>query len=82
MMVDLISANFILSATNRFVFVLQNWELLVLSKLEWKMGAITGFDFVDQIIERCSWKNENVLLRRHAHTLVSVASTGRNLLFK
>lgn len=51
--------------------------MLVLSKLEWNIDAITGFDYVDHIIERCSWGHENNFLRRHAHTLVSICYTGK-----
>ncbi|KAJ8935124.1 hypothetical protein NQ314_012988 [Rhamnusium bicolor] len=53
-----------------------SWELLVLSKLQWNISAVTGFDYIDQVIERCSWGSENSLLRRHAHTLVSICYTG------
>lgn len=55
----------------------QNWELLVLSKLQWNIASITGYDFVDQILERCTWGNDTQLIRRHAHTLVSICYTGK-----
>lgn len=61
-----------------FSLSFQNWELLVLSKLQWNVCAITGYDYVDQIIERCPWGNESSLLRRHSNTLVSISYTGRN----
>ncbi|KAJ3631229.1 hypothetical protein MTP99_012371 [Tenebrio molitor] len=57
--------------------LLVSWELLVLSKLKWNVASITGFDYIDQIIERCSWGGESNLLRRHAHTLVSICYTGK-----
>lgn len=52
-----------------------SWELLVLSKLNWNVAAVTGFDYIDQIIERHQWGAESTLLRRHAHTLLSIAYT-------
>nr|XP_022903407.1 G1/S-specific cyclin-D2-like [Onthophagus taurus] len=58
---------------------IQSWELLILSKLQWEMSAITGFDYVDQVIGRCSWGNDSTLLRRHSNTLVSVCYTGKFL---
>lgn len=57
--------------------MLQAWELLVLSKLQWNAASITGFDYVDQISERFSWGSESSYLRRHAHTLVAICYTGK-----
>ncbi|XP_017770767.1 PREDICTED: G1/S-specific cyclin-D2-like, partial [Nicrophorus vespilloides] len=54
---------------------ISNWELLVLSKLQWKLSAVTGFDYVDHIIGRFPWGNDSQLLRRHSHTLVSICYT-------
>ncbi|XP_019872824.1 G1/S-specific cyclin-D2 [Aethina tumida] len=51
------------------------WEQLVLSKLSWNIASITGFDYIDHIIERSSWGHESTLIRRHAHTLVHVCYT-------
>jgi hypothetical protein len=59
------------------LFYFQNWELLVLSKLEWNISAITGFDYIDHILERVPWGAENPHIRQHAHTLVSVCCTGK-----
>ncbi|KAL3266199.1 hypothetical protein HHI36_010382 [Cryptolaemus montrouzieri] len=53
-----------------------SWELLVLSKLKWNVASVTGFDYIDQIIERFPWGSESNLLHRHAHTLVSISYTG------
>ena len=57
-------------------FGFQNWEMLVLSKLKWNVTAITGFDYVDHVLERVDWSKENPLIRRHAHTLVGLCYTG------
>nr|CAH7753111.1 unnamed protein product [Callosobruchus chinensis] len=59
---------------------IMSWELLVLSKLQWNVSAVTGFDYIDQVIERCNWGSENSLLRRHAHTLVSICYTEPSLI--
>ncbi|KYB28107.1 G1/S-specific cyclin-D2 [Tribolium castaneum] len=74
--IDLLCAYTDYSVTSE---MLVSWELLVLSKLKWNIAAITGFDFIDQIIERCSWGGESSLLRRHAHTLVSICYTEPSL---
>jgi len=57
--------------------LLQDWELLVLSKLKWTVTAVTGFDYVDHVLERVEWSKENPLIRRHAHTLVGLCYTGK-----
>ncbi|XP_074037530.1 G1/S-specific cyclin-D2 [Leptinotarsa decemlineata] len=57
-----------------------NWELLVLSKLDWNASAVTGFDYIDQVIERFPWGAENGLLRSHARTLVSICYTEPSLI--
>lgn len=61
----------------RFIF-LQEWELLVISKLEWKIVAVTSFDFVDHIMEQIKWKRRNdSMLRRHMLTLISFCYIGK-----
>uniref|UniRef100_A0A6P7GFV0 G1/S-specific cyclin-D2-like n=1 Tax=Diabrotica virgifera virgifera TaxID=50390 RepID=A0A6P7GFV0_DIAVI len=57
-----------------------SWELLVLSKLQWNASAITGFDYIDQVLERCSWGHASQLLRRHALTLIPICYTEPNLI--
>ncbi|XP_018326730.1 G1/S-specific cyclin-D2-like [Agrilus planipennis] len=58
---------------------ISSWEVLVLSKLQWNIAAVTGYDYIDQVIERFHWGNESILLRRHAHTLVSICYTEPSL---
>ncbi|KAL1509207.1 hypothetical protein ABEB36_003980 [Hypothenemus hampei] len=60
--------------------LIANWEILVLSKLQYNLSAVTGYDYIDQVIERCSWSQNHELLRRHAHTLVSICSTEPSLI--
>nr|CAD7438604.1 unnamed protein product [Timema bartmani] len=55
---------------------LQSWELLFLSRLKWNIAAVTGFDYVDHVLQRVAWGENNPVVRRHAHTLVSVCYTG------
>ncbi|KAJ9601044.1 hypothetical protein L9F63_000779, partial [Diploptera punctata] len=54
---------------------MRSWEMLVLSRLKWNVTAITGFDFVDHVLERVKWSKESPLIRRHAHTLVGLCYT-------
>ncbi|XP_045478690.1 G1/S-specific cyclin-D3-like [Harmonia axyridis] len=56
------------------------WELLVLSKLKWNVASITGFDYIDQIVEMFPWGAESNLLHRHARTLVSISYTDSKLI--
>ncbi|KAK6625766.1 hypothetical protein RUM43_006065 [Polyplax serrata] len=58
-----------------------DWELLILSKLQWNIAAVTGFDYIDHILDRVPWGMENPLIRRHASTLVGICYTGRNLTY-
>nr|CAD7425404.1 unnamed protein product [Timema monikensis] len=55
---------------------MRSWELLFLSRLKWNIAAVTGFDYVDHVLQRVSWGENNPVVRRHAHTLVSVCYTG------
>ncbi|XP_055631750.1 G1/S-specific cyclin-D2-like [Toxorhynchites rutilus septentrionalis] len=54
---------------------IRSWELLMISKLEWNITAVTAFDFVDQILERVKWGSDDSRLREHSHTLIHVCST-------
>lgn len=58
-------------------FRLQNWELLLISKLEWNINAVTAYDYVDHILERVKWGSDDARLREHAHTLIHVCNTGK-----
>lgn len=58
--------------------MLQEWELLVISKLEWRIVAVTSFDYVDHIMEQIKWKRRNdSMLRRHMLTLISFCYIGK-----
>nr|CAD7193983.1 unnamed protein product [Timema douglasi] len=54
---------------------MRSWELLFLSRLKWNIAAVTGFDYVDHVLQRVAWGENNPVVRRHAHTLVSVCYT-------
>uniref|UniRef100_A0A182IN77 Cyclin N-terminal domain-containing protein n=1 Tax=Anopheles atroparvus TaxID=41427 RepID=A0A182IN77_ANOAO len=55
---------------------IRNWELLLISKLEWNINAVTAYDYVDHILERAKWGSDDARLREHAHTLIHVCNTG------
>ena len=55
---------------------LQEWEVLLLSKLDWDMCAVIALDFVEHIIQRVQslgWNNSDVI-RRHSESLVAICS--------
>lgn len=54
---------------------IRNWELLLISKLEWNINAVTAYDYVDHILERAKWGSDDARLREHAHTLIHVCNT-------
>ncbi|XP_035788125.1 G1/S-specific cyclin-D2-like [Anopheles albimanus] len=54
---------------------IRSWELLLISKLEWNINAVTAFDYVDHILERAKWGSDDSRLREHAHTLIHVCNT-------
>lgn len=54
---------------------IRSWELLLISKLEWNINAVTAYDYVDHILERCKWGSDDSRLREHAHTLIHVCNT-------
>ncbi|XP_018572022.1 G1/S-specific cyclin-D2-like [Anoplophora glabripennis] len=60
--------------------LIEKWEVLVLSKLQWDINGVTPFDFIDQVIQRCPWGIDNDTLRRHSHTLVTICSTEPRLI--
>lgn len=47
-----------------------------MATLQWNLSGTTGYDFVDHILERVPWGRENLHIRQHALTLVSVCQTG------
>lgn len=49
-----------------------------MATLQWNLSGTTGYDFVDHILERVPWGRENLHIRQHALTLVSVCQTGKN----
>lgn len=65
-------------------FVLQTWELVVLSQLNWDVNILTAHDFVDFILVRSpsqATSNPNnkysQVIRRHALTFISLCYTGK-----
>lgn len=63
---------------NLNICILQEWELIVISKLQWRIVAVTSFDYVDPIMEQIKWKRRNdSMLRRHMLTLISFCYIGK-----
>ncbi|XP_046666101.1 G1/S-specific cyclin-D2-like [Homalodisca vitripennis] len=54
---------------------IRQFELVVLSRLKWDIATVTGFDYVDHVLERVTWSREQPLIRRHARTLVDLCYT-------
>jgi len=62
---------------NLDVLNIMEWEVLLLSKLDWDMSSVIASDFVEHIIQRVrelplGWNPE--LIRRHSETLVAMCS--------
>lgn len=58
-----------------------NWELLVLSKLNWDMSATIPDDFVDQLLNRLHIEGRDAeKVRKHAAIFISLCSTEHNFL--
>ena len=61
---------------------LKEWEVLLLSKLDWDMSAVIAFDFVEHIIQRIRKMQFHAIvglitpetLRKHSETLITMCS--------
>lgn len=64
---------------NYVCFLFQNFETLIAMKLKWDLAAVTGFDFIDQILQRVNWCNNRheKIIRVHSVTLLHFTCTGR-----
>lgn len=58
---------------------IMEWEVLLLSKLDWDMSAVIASDFIEHIIQRVRrlniisfWSSD--VVRRHAETLITMCS--------
>ncbi|XP_026272813.1 G1/S-specific cyclin-D2-like [Frankliniella occidentalis] len=63
-------------------WMLESWELLVLSKLKWDMSAVTPHDFFDHILRRLpvdttAW--DVGMIRRHTQTFIALCARGEHL---
>ncbi|RZF43718.1 hypothetical protein LSTR_LSTR004231 [Laodelphax striatellus] len=50
---------------------LLDWEMLLLSKLSWRLTAITGYDVMDHMIHRLPWSRDDVALRSHSLSMIA-----------
>ena len=65
-----------------FLSYLKEWEVLLLSKLDWDMSAVIAFDFVEHIIQRIRKMQFHAIvglitpetLRKHSETLITMCS--------
>ncbi|KAK9498134.1 hypothetical protein O3M35_004012 [Rhynocoris fuscipes] len=55
---------------------LRDWEMLIMSKLRWKVYAVTGCDFIEHLLQELDVSNDS-RIRDHAHTLLALACTGK-----
>ncbi|XP_073999036.1 G1/S-specific cyclin-D2-like [Rhodnius prolixus] len=58
---------------------LKQWELLIMTKLRWRIYGVTGADFIDHLLISC-WPDSDNQIRNHAHTLLSLACTEPELM--
>lgn len=61
-----------------FDALFQQFEVLLMCKLKGDLCAVTGFDYVDHVLERLTWPGDKALVRRHARTLVDLCYTGES----
>ena len=66
-----------ISNTYPTAFVLQEWEVLVISKLKWDLCPITPIDFVDVLLAQLPMVSNSVTIRKHCATFIAVAATGK-----
>jgi hypothetical protein len=64
--------------------VFQNWEVLVLSRLNWNVATITPLDFLELLLARLPIENNATRcadislekIRKHAQTFIGLATRG------
>ena len=56
---------------------IREWELFVLYKLKWDLGAVTGLDYLDYILPQLSFHAsvEAREVRRHTETVIALSAT-------
>ena len=56
---------------------IREWELFVLYKLKWDLGAVTGLDYLDYILPQLSFDAsvEARAVRRHCETVIALSAT-------
>lgn len=64
---------------NNHCFLLQRFELLVLSKLKWDVAAVTPQDFLKHLLNKLDVQSVGIsyeLVQKHAKTLITLCSRG------
>lgn len=67
------------SLCNMLVFILQRWELLVLSKLKWDVASVTPQDFLRHLLGRLPVQSVGIeynMVNSHAKTLIALCARG------
>lgn len=56
---------------------LQEWELVVVEKLNWDLAAVVSNDFIEPIVRRLPLPSDDLpLIRKHVQTLMALCATG------
>lgn len=62
--------------------LLQQWELIVLSKLKWNISSVTPLDFLEHLLIRLPISNRHTdinKIKKHAQAFISLAARGKFL---
>ena len=66
-----------MSFTQKYLLLLQEWELLVLYKMQWELSAITPMDYLDHALPRLDLEQHVDMeeLRTRTETILVIAAT-------
>lgn len=59
---------------------LQQWELIVLSKLKWNISSVTPLDFLEHLLVRLPISSQHTdisKIKKHAQAFISLAARGK-----
>lgn len=59
--------------------VLQQWEVSVVSRLDWCLASVVPSDFLEPILDALPIVRSHHLpnMRRHVHSYIALAATGK-----
>lgn len=63
----------------RGICVLQQWEVAVVSRLDWCLASVVPSDFLEPILHTLPFVRPHHLakMRRHVHSYIALAATGK-----